>query len=162
MVVFFSSRRRHTRCELVTGVQTCALPISAVEENPLLELADEGEPELEPTAETGGDDNERVEIEVLDAQESPLDYEPEWDDARPAHEGDSDNDAAARMVDSDNLPDHLLWQLNLSPMSERDRRIGLALVDAIDDDGYLAESIDGLLAGLRPEIQEIADELFEV
>src|SRR3546814_5752495 len=27
---FFSSRRRHTRCALVTGVQTCALPISSV------------------------------------------------------------------------------------------------------------------------------------
>src|SRR3546814_130574 len=26
-IVFFSSRRRHTRCALVTGVQTCALPI---------------------------------------------------------------------------------------------------------------------------------------
>src|SRR3546814_4068014 len=29
MFFFFSSRRRHTRCALVTGVQTCALPISA-------------------------------------------------------------------------------------------------------------------------------------
>src|SRR3546814_5281614 len=28
-VCFFSSRRRHTRCALVTGVQTCALPICA-------------------------------------------------------------------------------------------------------------------------------------
>src|SRR3546814_5495887 len=28
LVFFFSSRRRHTRCALVTGVQTCALPIS--------------------------------------------------------------------------------------------------------------------------------------
>src|SRR3546814_1210062 len=27
---FFSSRRRHTRCALVTGVQTCALPISCM------------------------------------------------------------------------------------------------------------------------------------
>src|SRR3546814_4027630 len=27
MLLFFSSRRRHTRCALVTGVQTCALPI---------------------------------------------------------------------------------------------------------------------------------------
>src|SRR3546814_1210292 len=26
-VIFFSSRRRHTRCAVVTGVQTCALPI---------------------------------------------------------------------------------------------------------------------------------------
>src|SRR3546814_8818913 len=29
LMLFFSSRRRHTRCALVTGVQTCALPISA-------------------------------------------------------------------------------------------------------------------------------------
>src|SRR3546814_5756658 len=29
-VFFFSSRRRHTRCALVTGVQTCALPICGV------------------------------------------------------------------------------------------------------------------------------------
>src|SRR3546814_16138479 len=28
MLFFFSSRMRHTRCALVTGVQTCALPIS--------------------------------------------------------------------------------------------------------------------------------------
>src|SRR3546814_8502879 len=28
---FFSSRRRHTRCALVTGVQTCAFPISRIE-----------------------------------------------------------------------------------------------------------------------------------
>src|SRR3546814_6110371 len=27
-IIFFSSRRRHTSCALVTGVQTCALPIS--------------------------------------------------------------------------------------------------------------------------------------
>src|SRR3546814_9720020 len=30
VVFFFSSRRRHTRCALVTGVQTCALPIYGV------------------------------------------------------------------------------------------------------------------------------------
>src|SRR3546814_5015612 len=31
---FFSSRRRHTRCALVTGVQTCALPISFLPKPP--------------------------------------------------------------------------------------------------------------------------------
>src|SRR3546814_1311086 len=31
---FFSSRRRHTRCALVTGVQTCALPISEIGRGP--------------------------------------------------------------------------------------------------------------------------------
>src|SRR3546814_2557202 len=30
-IFFFSSRRRHTRCALVTGVQTCALPISCLD-----------------------------------------------------------------------------------------------------------------------------------
>src|SRR3546814_5358 len=30
VLFFFSSRRRHTRCALVTGVQTCALPISEI------------------------------------------------------------------------------------------------------------------------------------
>src|SRR3546814_2134615 len=34
-IFFFSSRRRHTRCALVTGVQTCALPLA-------LDLPDEG------------------------------------------------------------------------------------------------------------------------
>src|SRR3546814_5871901 len=35
VIFFFSSRRRHTRCALVTGVQTCALPISAMLEHHL-------------------------------------------------------------------------------------------------------------------------------
>src|SRR3546814_265705 len=35
---FFSSRRRHTRCALVTGVQTCALPICGLELSPVHEV----------------------------------------------------------------------------------------------------------------------------
>src|SRR3546814_8107541 len=34
-VFFCSSRRRHTRCALVTGVQTCALPIFAMTDAPV-------------------------------------------------------------------------------------------------------------------------------
>src|SRR3546814_5928588 len=30
VIFFFSSRRRHTRCALVTGVQTCALPVNRI------------------------------------------------------------------------------------------------------------------------------------
>src|SRR3546814_4263318 len=42
---FFSSRIRHTRCALVTGVQTCALPISVLSElvGPQVRLLDTGE-----------------------------------------------------------------------------------------------------------------------
>src|SRR3546814_3108134 len=39
-VFFFSSRRRHTRCALVTGVQTCALPISSASRLPAFLDAD--------------------------------------------------------------------------------------------------------------------------
>src|SRR3546814_2401831 len=37
-----SSRRRHTRCELVTGVQTCALPILAMLESTIDETSEAG------------------------------------------------------------------------------------------------------------------------
>src|SRR3546814_11521515 len=44
LYVFFSSRRRHTSCALVTGVQTCALPISCFDEAPAnLRLVRHGE-----------------------------------------------------------------------------------------------------------------------
>src|SRR3546814_4344231 len=38
VLFFFSSRRRHTRCALVTGVQTCALPISDLTDVRALEI----------------------------------------------------------------------------------------------------------------------------
>src|SRR3546814_15632643 len=38
IVFFFSSRRRHTRCALVTGVQTCALPILSIGAYPEISL----------------------------------------------------------------------------------------------------------------------------
>src|SRR3546814_9617056 len=41
--LFFSSRRRHTRCALVTGVQTCALPIS-MQQLPIALPKDESSP----------------------------------------------------------------------------------------------------------------------
>src|SRR3546814_1010791 len=43
--VFFSSRRRHTRCALVTGVQTCALPIYRPNEVDCFELISQTEAE---------------------------------------------------------------------------------------------------------------------
>src|SRR3546814_3953620 len=50
---FFSSRRRHTRCALVTGVQTCALPISPLSgtpRNPFRPVRFEGIPDKLATA----------------------------------------------------------------------------------------------------------------
>src|SRR3546814_5328127 len=51
---FFSSRRRHTRCALVTGVQTCALPISVgvdrILVRPVIALEDPWPAALQPPA----------------------------------------------------------------------------------------------------------------
>src|SRR3546814_6735544 len=72
---FFSSRRRHTRCALVTGVQTCALPISEAKTkepaaNGDAEESEEGEPvkpakadkaDKDAKDETEGDEGEQDE-----------------------------------------------------------------------------------------------------
>src|SRR3546814_5425939 len=52
---FFSSRRRHTRCALVTGVQTCALPILLAASSLLDEIGTLwwDMPTLHPTGERG-------------------------------------------------------------------------------------------------------------
>src|SRR3546814_17425363 len=49
MCFFFSSRRRHTRCALVTGVQTCALPIS--DQLPMCHITGGGDTDLQPIVE---------------------------------------------------------------------------------------------------------------
>jgi RNA polymerase sigma-54 factor len=57
------------------------------------------------------------------------------------------------------LHEHLSWQLDLSPFSDEDRVIAETIIDAINDDGYLAISLEEILDSLRlrPE-QEIGVE----
>lgn len=50
-----------------------------------------------------------------------------------------------------NLQDHLYWQLNLSPMSEKDRVIATALIDAINDDGFLTMSVSDIYSSLNSD-----------
>lgn len=134
----------------------------AVESNPLLDWV---EPEPLQAA-TPGD------ARIADSQDLPAsDDPPTWsrDDGEPwqqravSFEGDEDDgDAAERVSEPETLRDHLLWQLHLTHASLRDRRIGVALIDAIDDDGYLRESSQALLESLRPELDVAEDELLRV
>jgi RNA polymerase sigma-54 factor len=50
------------------------------------------------------------------------------------------------------LKDHLLWQLELAHLDSRRLMIGRAIVDAINDDGYLADDLQEIAATLLPEI----------
>src|SRR5690606_23965732 len=58
-----------------------------------------------------------------------------WDDSNAGN--DEDNDYSFQEAATENLHEHLLSQLKLMPLSDRDQMLALLLVDAINDDGYL-------------------------
>ena len=60
---------------------------------------------------------------------------------------------------SESLQEHLLWQLELSTFSARDRLIGETLIDAIDENGFIS-SLEDIHEGLASQISEL--ELDEV
>ncbi len=59
----------------------------------------------------------------------------------------------------EDLGEHLRWQLNLSHISTRDEAIGLAIIDAINDDGYLTETLEDIRASLPPDQEIDLDEV---
>jgi RNA polymerase sigma-54 factor len=52
--------------------------------------------------------------------------------------------------------------LHLGHFSQRELSIGVALIDAIDEDGYLRDDLDGIATGLRPEIDARHDQVLHV
>ena len=130
---------------------------AAVESNPLLDWV-----EPEPLQITTTDVRDGNGDGAGAGDEPPpwsSDSEP-WQQRSGSFDSDDDEgDAAERVAEAESLRDHLLWQLHLTHLSARDRRMGLALIDAIDDDGYLRESPDSLLATLRPELEVDPGEL---
>lgn len=136
---------------------------AAVESNPLLDWAEESPvalsadddgPAVASPGETRTDSSER-ERDDGEAWDPP---DEGWSDGAGfeyagggGHGGDDDFDPASRMVQTETLQDHLSWQLHLGHLSPRDRRIGAALVDAIEDDGYLRAPFAEIAAALAPD-----------
>jgi len=60
---------------------------------------------------------------------------------------------------TDSLESHLLWQLNLTPMTERDQAIAMAIIDAVDNEGYLSMLWDDLVSGLEQDLSTEEDPL---
>ncbi|ABE48413.1 RNA polymerase factor sigma-54 [Methylobacillus flagellatus] len=67
---------------------------------------------------------------------------------------EDDNDFSFQEAANLTLREHLLSQIKLLPLSERDQTLAMVLVDAINDDGYLEQSLEEL-AELLPEELEI-------
>jgi RNA polymerase sigma-54 factor len=98
---------------------------------------DGGDPEMAQVASA---------VEALD--EDAPDFR--WEDERPAGSGsgaDGDEREDARAAPQD-LHEHLAWQLHLSHLGPRDLAIGEALIEAIDEDGYLHVGFDDIRAAL--------------
>ena len=59
------------------------------------------------------------------------------------------------------LHEHLLWQLDLTPFSDIDHAIAEAIIDSINDDGYLSVSLEDLheSMGLDPELEIGVEEI---
>lgn len=64
--------------------------------------------------------------------------------------------------DGGELRDHLIWQMRLGHFSENDEAIALAIIDAINDDGYLTESLDALVAEVGPDLATEPAEILAV
>uniref|UniRef100_UPI002B492FCD RNA polymerase factor sigma-54 n=1 Tax=Aeromonas hydrophila TaxID=644 RepID=UPI002B492FCD len=61
---------------------------------------------------------------------------------------------------TENLQDYLLWQMRLTPFSDVDAAIALAIIDAIDESGYLTVSLEDIQTAVSSEDVEV--ELDEV
>lgn len=133
----------------------------ALETNPMLEVTEEGASEAGEDAEARSAASETAEsaasAEAVDqeldtpAQDIPSDLptDSNWEDSfetyttpvtRAADPEQPDYEQADHSPQS--LRDHLLWQLEMSSCSDLDRAIATAIIDAIDEDGYLSLSLD--------------------
>src|SRR5680860_64784 len=109
------------------------------------------------------------ENEIPDTLPDDLPVDTAWEDvyqSAPApaarNDDESDHDFETRNSPTETLRDHLEWQLNLTPLSERDQAIAHALMDAVDERGYLTSSVEDIYAGLTDDADEDPLEMDEV
>jgi RNA polymerase sigma-54 factor len=142
-----------------------------VESNPMLEFAEDAEPSPEAESEDSGEDFEfgnTTESTSADSTDSN-----DWETAEPMSErdldlavgmgssygGDGDETFEPQNAAPEGLREHLTWQVNVSSLSRRQQLIALAIVDALNDDGYLHDGVEPVLAALPDELHIDADEV---
>lgn len=117
--------------ELNTQIQ------EALESNVMLE-------QEEPTSSDAPENTpEETSSDVLEGEEFDSST---WDDSGSGSNAPSDNDFQPDYPDkeSETLKDHLLWQIEMEHFSPREVVIAQALVDYINDDGYLTETLNNI------------------
>jgi len=135
-------------------------------ENPILER-EEGDadsagpptaatPAAQTTNEPPGSTTERSEA---DAEAGVADAWPDEGSATYRSNDDEESDRSFSAPDTPTLRDHLNTQLTLTNLGERDRTLVAMLIDALDEDGYLTQSLEEIAALLPSEAEVELDEL---
>lgn len=142
----------------------------AIESNPLLEIE---EPHSDHNdKERSGDTNASVDSDTVSShdalegnavpEELPLDST--WDDYYSASSAPASMTGSGGVMDDDNvyqgettddIQSHLLWQMGLTPFSDNDRAIAIAIIDSIDESGYLTVSSDEILESMQDDEIEL-------
>lgn len=135
----------------------------ALESNMMLEISEEENAlsDAEPAPEKKIDNSDSLTSEGSQTDlpdELPIDSS--WDDiyehvmTAGAHSADSVEFETQRSK-SVTLLDHLLWQLEMTRFSERDHAIAMAIIDAVNEDGYLRNSLDDIFQGLQAQLDDL-------
>ncbi|WP_137225245.1 MULTISPECIES: RNA polymerase factor sigma-54 [Shewanella] len=151
----------------------------ALDSNPLLEIEDEfseaknSAKENRDQADTDFSDNSSVNKEkdtsTVDTAESitketmdDLAMDTTWDEVYTASPMSGSGSASMRDDDmpfqgetTEGLYEHLEWQKNLTPFSETDLAIATAIIDAVDEQGYLTQSTEDILEAMGDETVEL-------
>lgn len=157
---------------------------SALDSNPMLEIGEDSEDESpnlataelttplnghEASVPTSAESSDPEDISAEWQNDIPeeLPVDTRWDEVyQTSGSGsggeDSDFDFDARNGTTDSLQDHLQWQLNLTRMSDSDRMIATAIIDAIDTNGRLTSSPEDILEGMPADSGIELDEVMAV
>ena len=78
-----------------------------------------------------------------------------WDEGRKQNNNNDDDDDNFTRQETivENLRDHLLDQIKLLSLSERDQRLMLLLIDSINENGYLESSLEDIMESLPEELE---------
>lgn len=134
-----------------------------LQENPLLEREDGATEAAPPPGSLDGTGTTTSNEAAAEAPAEPERDESsnfEVDDGPAFSGGDSEDDDYAPLAEQPpNLRLHLTSQLSLMHLSERDRRIVQLLIDSLDDDGYLGQSLEEICEMLPDELEVDPDDL---
>lgn len=136
---------------------------NALDENPLLEQDDNSGTE-EVTEEQDSSQIETTEALTKQEFSEETPDENNWEEpytpppttsissGSVSYEGE---DTVYQGESSETLQDHLIWQMQLTPFSETDQLIATAIIDSIDESGYLTTSCEAILDSLVSEVEDL-------